>query len=460
MQAWEEFVQGLSQELGSDTVTKWLRPLRVVHFDACNLYLEAKDSFHALWFEEHIRPRLKGQLLSSSHKQIRVHLSILEEEPTPGSAEETRSHNRAASSAVAPRFAPDLLEEWASLETFVAGSATEPVLRLMLALCGRPLPDSGGELELGLFNPIFLYGPSGVGKTHLLMATAKDLIKRGLSVMYVRTETFTEHVVRAIRSGLMQPFRTTYRSVDVLILDDVQQLARRSSTQEELFHTFNTLHTAGKQIILASSLPPHLLTEIEPRLVSRFEWGISLPLQKLSETELFQVLKSRCQALQFPLPEEALHFLIQEFGNHTKSLHRAFEALLLRSHLQKLPSAEDFGKEQLKRLLADLLEQEQQIQLSPEKIVKAVAEVYGITTEDVLGRSQAQEFALPRQVAMHLCRFELKLPYPKIGAIFSRDHSTAMASVKNIEKRIATGEPECLQSLHEIKRKLETTLHP
>jgi chromosomal replication initiator protein len=307
------------------------------------------------------------------------------------------------------------------------------------------------------YNPIFLWGEAGSGKTHLLMALAHAFKERGLNALYVRAETFTDHVVSAIRASEMHAFRKAYRHADILLVDDVHVFARKNATQEEFFHTFNTLHASGRQLILSSQCKPGLLEEIEPRLVSRFEWGITLQLKKLVGKELKSILERRSEEFNFPLSEEVAAFLVQTFAS-SQSLNKALEALILRCHMQqevkyrRNPQSIDLGS--AKQMLADLIAEEFSGLLTPEKIVASVATFYGMRSEDLLGKSQAQESSLPRQIAMYLCREQLKLPFQKIGHIFSRDHSTVMTSVKQVEKKVEGADREMIVSLSEIRKVL------
>ena len=257
--------------------------------------------------------------------------------------------------------------------------------------------------------------------------------EKGLRVTYARAETFTEHVVSAIRASQMEVFRQAYRNIDVLLIDNVHELAHKGATQEELFHTFNTLHTAGKSIVLASSLAPGALQFIEPRLISRFEWGIVLPLENYTPDERHQILELKCQALRFPLHSRVKEFLIETFISGSKGFIQALEALVLRTHLNH--ESKGFLSTSLtvplvKHYLSDLITQEEAVKLTPQKIIQATADYYGLKPENILGSSQSREVSLPRQMAMYLCRQELKLPYKKIGDLFERDHSTVMSSVK------------------------------
>lgn len=430
MQAWQQFLSNQENELGKDTTDKWLRSLKVAHFDACNLYLEAKDPIQSLWFEEHVRPKLKGKLFNNNHHPIRVHLTISEEVVTPS--------NKSKKNTLTPKlpvYISDHLDPFAILSHYVPGNANQIPFKLLCEI----VKENSATL-----NPIYLYGPSGVGKSHLLMALAHAFKTQGARVLYVRTETFTDHVVSAIRVGAMPDFRATYRNVDVLLIDDVHEFARRISTQEELFHTFNTLHTARKQIILAGNKTPSELEEIEPRLISRFEWGISLKLAKLEPDELILILDKKLESLELSLTEDVKQFLITHFPSTPHALMRALETLILRAK-EPFPPLE-----QLPIMLSDLLVLESQSSITPARIIQMVAHHHGLTPDDVEGRSQTQECAVPRQIAMYLLRHKLKMPYQKIGHLFARDHSTVMTSIKAIQKRIDAQDKELMQVLKEI----------
>lgn len=428
MQVWEEFLLRLEQDLGVETVKKWLRSLKLLRYDACNLYLEAKDSFQALWFEEHIRPKVVASFVNNNHKKIRVHIAIATRQNQLSTASPKPNNIRKSPKEIPPfHLTFDTIDPLCTFENFIIHSTNEVTTRVL-------------KENSSSFNPIYLFGSTGSGKTHLLMSLARQLSSLGKKVIYARTETFTHHVVSAIRNGEMHAFRQAYRNIDALLLDDVHVLARKGATQEELFHTFNTLHLNGQRIILASKCPPGELQEIEPRLISRFEWGIVLPLESPVEKELLPVLNQKAKALEYPLSPKVAEFLIEAFPSSPKAVIRALEALILRSHvehdhyLQFKPMTMQLAK----HYLADLLLAEKQHALSPEKIIQASAEQFGIKAEDILGEAQTRECTHPRQIAMFLCRHHLKLPFEAIGEIFGRDHSTVMSSVNLVKKSIDT----------------------
>lgn len=452
MQAWEAFLKEQEKELGAATVQKWLRSLKIQRFDACNLYLEAKDSFQALWFEEHIRNKVLLKLVNSNNKKIKVHLTVSHQPVAAAHPQKSSLKQKTAFTSPSFKLLFDAWDPLATFSHFVWGSENELLKKLFNEMIESSHPGTPPPV---LFNPIYLHGPSGSGKTHLLMSLAADFKSKGFKTIYVRAETFTDHVVSAIRAGEMSQFRQAYRNVDILLVDDVHVFTRKGATQEEFFHTFNTLHMNGTQIILSSHAAPNELQYIEPRLISRFEWGIVLPLYPLNQEELKQLLFIKSAALQFPLPQKIIDCLLELFTNTPKVLIKALEALILRLHLGQHTNVYTLTPNAVKSLLNDLLLEQKKTALTPPKIVQATAEYYGIKTEDILGKGQNREYALPRQVAMYLCRHQLKIPYVKIGDFFERDHSTVMTSVKHIQNSLDNDVKEITAAHYAIKKKLE-----
>lgn len=452
MQAWEEFLQKQETELGFETVKKWLRSLKVLRFDACNLYLEAKDSFQLLWFDEHIKSIAQTTLVNGNNRQIKIHISIAN---TPTALPKTRGKGKFFQDSEKPfQLTFDELDPNCQFNYFVSSEENKLPLKLLNEISGSL---SNNKLPLDSFNPIYIHGSSGSGKTHLLMSLAQIYRSRGLKTVYARAETFTDHVVTAIRAGQMSMFRQAYRTADILLIDDVHVFSRKGATQEEFFHTFNTLHLDNKQIILTSNCSPQELTLIEPRLVSRFEWGIVLPLKLLETTEeLSKLLKTKSDALKFHLPSKISDFLIETFPSNPKNLVKAFEALVLRLHLGQEHSIQGLTLPAVKALLADLIDDEQKHVLTPIKIVQTVADHFEIRYEDILSKAQTKECVLPRQIAMCLCRNKLKIPFMKIGEIFSRDHSTVMASVKHVQKALDENMTSITNIWYPLLKKLES----
>ncbi len=409
MKEWVCFLDEQEKTHGTDAIQRWARTLKVVHFDAGNLYLEAADPFQLHWFEQYLRPLIKNSFRSMSGRPIRVHLTLA-----------------APAAPVSPKkewkppvdLTPNSLLSNCVFETYFPGTTNNPNLNLLQETVTKKS-----------FNPLYLQGPAGVGKTHLLMAACHLLKKEGRSVFYVNADRFTQHIVAAIRSGVMPALRELYRKHDTLVIDAVEALADRSASQEELFHTFNTLHLAGKQILLAGRTLPSELKGIEPRLTSRFEWGLVLSFKPLSKNELNEyfvhLLARKKIALEPLLIEETLSFF-----STIALLNRATDILEVKVK-EMAPTLS-----LLHKWFSTLIQEQQRKLLTPQAILQAVASHFDIPLSDLQGRSQTQEHATPRQIAMYLCRSQLHIPYMKIGELFSRDHSTVMTSVKLITQRL------------------------
>lgn len=453
MQAWDEFLKLQEIELGFETVKTWLKPLKIVNFDACNLVLEAKDAFQVQWFEEYMRKKVTKTLRNNNKKPIKVHLTVASQQ---SDAKEKKAKSK--TQLISPpkfQIPYEGLDPNCTFENYIPSEGNTLTYRLLSAIAGfdpeHKVFSEQAKMEIPGSNPLYIYGVTGSGKTHLLQAVTQGLRKQGLKAVYVRAETFTDHVVTAIRASEMSAFRQAYRNVDALLIDDVQVFSRKSATQEELFHTFNTLHTDGKQLILSANVSPAELQLIEPRLVSRFEWGIVLPLEMHTQQDLKNILEKKAEAFNYQLHPKVTQFLLETFTSNSKVLVRALEALMLRTHA--LPSV---TVQIAKQHLGDLIAEEDKNKITTDKILTTVSSHFGIKNEDILGKAQSREFVLPRQIAMHLCRNELKLPFMKIGELFSKDHSTVMSSVKAIQKGIDEDDSEVAGAWHQIHKKLRS----
>ena len=400
MKAWEAYLKRLCQTFGEEPIKRWLYSLKVLRFDARNLYLEANDSFQIMWFKEHIAKGLKKNFLTDSGHPIKVHITLKGHSPTP---------KPKPSSPLKITYDPESPDPKFTFDTFLEDTPSIAVQ----------------ALKNLTFNPLFLYGPHGSGKTHLLSAFANLHPETFL----VHAETFTEHVVKAMRNSDMDSFRKTYRSAKALIIDDIHLIKNRTATQEELFHTFNTLHTQGTQLIFSSPFPPSKLTNIEPRLISRFEWGLALPLDPPTKPLLAKILTHRLE--DFPLDSECRQYLIETF-NSPAAISEALEALMLRTHLENISTPLTLFQTQ--SLLKDLVAKQKAKAITPPEIIKAICDTFEIHADDLLGKSQTRACTQPRKIAMYLFRKILNMPYAKIGEHFARDHSTVMSSVRSIVK--------------------------
>lgn len=450
MEAWEKFLQQQELAIGQETVQKWLRTLKIQRFDSCNLYLEAGDSFQANWFEEHVRKKVEKSLVNGNQKKIHVHLSIAKERKIKREQGPSKiDKNKQIEEVKAPSFNLDFdsLDPLSLFSYFIPSEENLITLQLLDDIRFERTP-------LGLYSPLFIHGPTGSGKTHLLMSLAHHFRSLGKNCIYVGAEAFTDHVVSAIRAGEMSRFRQAYRNTDILIVDDVDIFSRKGATQEEFFHTFNTIHLDGKQIILSANCPPSELQMIEPRLISRFEWGLVLPLRPLPLEEWKKVLEIKTNALHFHLPARISEFLLETFVSSPKTLIKAFQTLVVRVHLDSPNSMQHISLEIVRKILEDMLIEEKNSALTPARIIQTVAEHYGIRVDDILGESKKKECALPRQIAMYFCRERLKMPFMKIGDLFSRNHSTVISSIKFIQKSIDENHQDICNTWQTIAKKI------
>ncbi len=311
MKEWNLFLDRLKIESPGCFAQSWTTGYKLVRFDAQNLYLEFTDPFAYAFFKEHLVPHLKKFTNANGHL-IRVHAQ-------PPSCEKRGE----------PLFQKPPLEleissqTFPTFETFLEDEHNQFLINLT-----KNLPTS-----VATFNPLFLYGSKGAGKTHLLQAAAKYYQSAHLNAVYVTLERFSEQLVYAMRHSLMSDFRKFYRAADILLVDDIHKLASKNATQEEFFHTFNTLHMTQKPIVISSTSPPSELKEIEPRLISRFEWGLSLELQKLNESSYAKLLQIQAKNLGLDLDQNHQEALLKRFGTDPSRLIQSLQALALRFHL-------------------------------------------------------------------------------------------------------------------------------
>ncbi len=458
IQLWQQFLLQNEKEFGKETVDKWLRTLVVKKSDLSSLHLEAPDSFQALWFEEHVRPRLH-LFVNQKSKPIKVLLTI--------QGKPTNTKKRDVAKEGLPQFTLhfDELDPSHSFEEFYTSKENEVPVRIIQQICTQltdkkvqsmsQFSDTPKEVQpTQSINPIYLYGPSGSGKSHLLSAMCQKLRRVGYEVIYVTSSQFCDHLVKALKAGQMQEFRKIYRKADVLLVDDIHNLARKSTTQEEFFHTFNALHAQNLTIVLASAQAPCFLQHIEPRLVSRFEWGIVLDLQLVTKKELQKIIETRASFFNFPVSFRIVEFLAETFPSSPKQALKALETLVLRAHMHSAINPTLLSLSACKTILSDLIKQEKDRSINPQMIIDSVSEHYGISIDDIAGKSQDRTCTLARKVSMYLCRHLLKIPYMKIGDIFSRDHSTVMSSIRQVEKLKISPQSDVANKLHSIESDL------
>jgi chromosomal replication initiator protein len=419
---WSRLQKQLQQELEPEEYSTWIKPLRVRAEDDERLVLVAPNVTFLHTLEESFRPTVDRAMAGLKGESFRV-LFALDERPPQPSPPPPRPH-----------FDPKYV-----FETFVVGSSNQFAHAAARAVAESPSHS---------YNPLFLYGGVGLGKTHLLHAIGHHILRRHphLRVLYLAAEQFVNELINSIRFDRMPAFRERYRTIDVLLIDDVQFLANKERTQEEFFHTFNTLYTTQRQIILSSDSSPRNIPTLEERLRSRFEWGLIADIQPPDLETKVAILRRKADAEGQALPDDVAIFIARQVKSNVRELEGLLNRVLAFSSLTGKPLSLELTKETLK----DILLQEGR-HANAAEIVKFVARHYGLKVSEIKSRTNSKQIAFPRQVAMYLCKKLTELSYPEIGRQFNdKHHSTVMYSVEKIEQLRAT-DPDLDRTLHTMQ---------
>ena len=312
-----------------------------------------------------------------------------------------------------------------TFESFVVGSSNQFAHAAARAVAETPSRS---------YNPLFLYGGVGLGKTHLMHAIAGEVLRRnpGARVLYLSAERFLNDLINALRFERMHEFKSRYRELDVLLMDDVQFIAGKDSTQEEFFHTFNALHDAQKQIVLTSDALPKEIPTLEERLRSRFEWGLIADIQPPDLEMKVAIIRKKAAAEKVEVPNDVAMFIAGTVKSNIRELEGRLNRTLAFASLTGKPLSVELARETLRDIVGT-----EEHKAAPSEILKAVASHYGLRVSDMKAKSNAKPVAFPRQVAMYLCRKLTELSYPEIGRLFNdKHHSTVMHSVEKIERMI------------------------
>jgi chromosomal replication initiator protein len=319
---------------------------------------------------------------------------------------------------------PPRLNARYTFATFIVGSANQLAHAASLAVAEAP-----GQA----YNPLFLYGGVGLGKTHLLHAIGHVAVERNMSVLYVSSETFTNDIVNAIRYRTTEEFRAKYRSADLLLVDDIQFIAGKDSTEEEFFHTFNSLYESNRQIVICSDRPPKAIVSLEERLRSRFEWGLIADIQPPDLETRVAILSAKADMMHRLVPDDVIQFLATRIHSNIRELEGSLNRLLAFSQLQGMPLTIDTAKAALASLATD----GRQRRVSVADVLEAVAEHYRISPDDLRGKQRDKHIVVPRQVAMYLMRQETEASLMEIGqALGGRDHSTVLHGCEKINREV------------------------
>ena len=313
-----------------------------------------------------------------------------------------------------------------TFENFIVGSSNKFAHAACLAVADRPAQ---------AYNPLFIYGPSGLGKTHLLYAITNELKKKidNVRVIYIKGEDFTNQMIDSLSRQAMNEFRDKYRSCDVLLIDDIQFIAGKTSTQEEFFHTFNALHEAGKQIIMTSDRPPREIKTLEDRLKTRFEWGLIADIQPPDMELRTAIIKKKADQVSVSIPDEVLTFLAENLRSNIRQIEGAIKKLGAKSFL----TGRHVTMELARSCISELLGGAEPVTVTVDKIFASIQKKYNIKREDIVSSKRTKDIANARHITVYTIRSVTDMSLPNIGKIIDRDHSTVLSSIEAVEKKMA-----------------------
>ncbi len=442
---WPTVQDELKKRFPRELYDNWFAPVRSLEETAETMILQAPNAFAAIWLQDNYLDLIRDSAQRLFGRSIEVIIEPAEQTPTQPTAVDTRWNGAGPAADHAPtRLAveetPRKMAEHTrrqlslnprnTFENFIVGGSNQLAHAACLAVARTP-----GRA----YNPLFLYGDTGLGKTHLMHAMAHAILDHmpDAHVLYVSCEKFTNEFMRAIQDNSLVKFRRFYRSVDVLLIDDIQFLEGKERTQEEFFHTFNEIYESGRQISLSSDRPANEIKKLESRLVSRFQWGMVTDIQAPDLETRIAILRKKALAHNYTIPQDVMQFLAQRI---TKNVRRMEGALIKVATAATLRNGR-LDLAEVERLIHDILTEEAQNQITIEKIQKKVVEYYELRLSDMMSKRRPSQIAFPRQVAMYLCRLLTNQPLKEIGDAFGgRDHGTVIHACKTVENSMEQDE--------------------
>ena len=400
---WEKALSLLRDEMSEPSFDTWIAPLNVLRQRGDMLYIDTTSEF----IKKHILMRY-SMLITSAISQA-AGKSLRAEFVTPQEAETLFPRQE---SAVTAGFS---LNPKYTFDTFVVGNSNRFARAAALAVAEAPAE---------AYNPLFIYGGVGLGKTHLMHAIGHRIREDypDKKLLYISSENFTNELITAIQQNKNAEFRNRFRNVDVLMVDDIQFIAGHNSTQEEFFHTFNTLHTAGKQIVISSDKPPKEIMRLEERLVSRFEWGLVADIQRPDLETRIAILRKKALSENLQVGDDVLELIAGRIESNIRELEGSLTRVVAFADLKGSPVTREVAEEALR----DILAVKDPKRITCDAIKQAVADYYGIAAAELTAKRRSREVVIPRQVAMFLAREMTDLSLTQLGAAFQRDHSTIL----------------------------------
>lgn len=424
---WPRVLEIIKEDVSEQSFNQWFGTIEAVHLLDSVVYITLPNAHAYDYMEQIFRQMIEAALADVAGRQLAVKFQISGDTFFP---EESK---RSSVSAI-PDFSDPLPAKKGestdfnpryTFDSYVVGNSNRFAHAAAMAVAERPSRT---------YNPLFIYGGSGLGKTHLMHAIAQSVLQKKPSakVVYVSTENFTNEFISLVRTGKAFAFKNRYRNADIFLIDDIQFITGKTGTQEEFFHTFNALHDAGRQIVISSDRPSRDIEKLEERLRSRFEWGLTTDIQSPDFETRCAILQRKADMEEIVIPDEAIFYMAERINSNIRELEGALNRLACYIRLNNL---ESITLEKTIEELAEMLPPITKPQLSVEAIQRAVAALFKVRAEDFKTKKRHREIAYPRQVAMYLCREILNIPLERIGQEFGgRDHTTVMHACDKIKE--------------------------
>ncbi len=448
-QLWQAILGELEISLSKANFTTWFKNTSILSQEDNKIIVAVPNGFTKAWLENKYHKFIVEALKNISHGKLTEVFYKVSTQKTKDKNSftnlkqiikiETEQEEKEVESAVNQNG----LNPKYTFDKFIVGKSNE-----LAHAAARAVAKNPGSA----YNPLFIYGGVGLGKTHLLQATGHEILSKypKTKLLYVTSEKFTNEFVNAIRSKKVKEFQNRYRNLDVLIIDDIQFIAGKEQTQEQLFHTFNDLHQNNKQVIFSSDRAPKAIPNLEQRLESRFEWGMIVDVSEPDLETKIAIIQSKLLEKKFSLDKKVIEFLAENIHNNIRELEGVLNRIIAYCQLEKRQAT----LEDIKNIIQTINLQVPKGSLTPKKIIKVVAEFYEVKIDDIIGESRKKELVIPRQIIMYLMREEAKSSFPNIGQeLGGRDHTTAMHAYSKIKKALSNDE-KIKQDIILIKQRL------
>jgi len=439
---WTKTTKQIRTLLNTETYNLWFSAVQPLSLNQSSITLEVPNEFSEVWLKDNYLELLQDALAQASGRKLKIKFKVAEGNGiAPATAKATRGRKSASTRKV--NEGDLIFNPRNTFETFVVGNNNSFAHAAAMAVAQQP-----GKA----YNPLFLYGGTGLGKTHLLHAVGQHVVatKKTAKVSYVSSEKFTNEYIAAIQGNQLVKFRKKYRQTDVLLIDDIQFLAGKERIQEEFFHTFNTLHEANKQVVLTCDRPASEIQNLEHRLVSRFEWGLVTDLQPPDVETRLAILGNKVKTMGVEIPDEVLTFLANRIRTNIRRLEGALIRVASYAHL----TGKELTNDVVENLLREILQEEGRHTITIEVIQKKVAEKFDLRMADMTSKRRPENIAFPRQIAMFLSRQLTEHSLSAIGETFGgRDHGTVLHACRLVKDRMEI-DANVRQTVHYLEKQL------